>query len=245
MNTEGDNQVTEQTDEVLSHKEEQNAHPDKKNADKAKSREAYFLRQREKAWKKDLQDAEKVQITDEDIEAAKQVLKAKGYKLDTEEDSKQVDALLEATTTSINRATERSKQQGEQMRVKAATDNLNNTLQALGYKSGSIQLKRAGNLIFQEINPRFEDPDAYLDEDRVMSLLQDAAEKLLPKKEEDPVEKAISKKSVSSGPSSESRTSSKNAVDPDVEREAQSMRISKTVAQRLKEKSKNLPRFAR
>jgi hypothetical protein len=219
--------------------------PEKK-AEKQKNVDGYHLRQERKRWKQEVEKARRVQITEEDLDAAMNLAKSKGFDLEDQKEKDQIRLIVEAADLIQSRKEARSSDATNKTLEKVSRENLSKTLEDLGYRSGTRGFLNAGQACFSRFG--IDDPDVFLDSDRVREAIEDYASSLAPAKKQDDLEEALIKKSSGQGGASQSRlasSSGKSSGSGEVKREAERLRISESVAAELLEKKKNLPSFAR
>lgn len=213
-------------------------------SEKKEAANHYQLRQDRKRWKEEVEKAKRVQITPSDVDAAMDLAKNKGFKLEDEKEKEQVNLIVETADLVQKRKEERASEAQNKILITASRENLAETLMALGYEKNSPEYRNAGQLLFNHFGT--DNPDAFLDSEKIQGIIENYATRLMPKKKSDVVEEALINKGAGETKSSGRLASSgKSSSHSEARREAERLGISESVAVELLEKRKNLPSFAR
>jgi hypothetical protein len=219
----------------------------KEEADKkAKADDAFKLREERRRWKAELEKAKQVNLTEADLDAAMDLAQKKGFNLDDKEGKsrEQVSLMVETSDLIEKRKSERSKQAEVKILGDASRGNLTETLINLGYEKGSPEFRNAGTLLFNHFG--VSDPDTFLDEGKMMSVIEGYANRLIPKKKSNDIDEALMNKGAGRTSSDESRTPGRSSgQSAEVRRLMERHGISENTAVEMIEKRKKLPIFAR
>lgn len=139
---------------------------------------AYHRRQEARKWKEKLQAMERSIVSDDDVTACMELAKAEGMDTSDEGSKKQIMFLAKASGMIAQKRSEKLVAERKKLMSQASSNNLGLTLEQLGYTPGSEQYQRAGNLVIRELG--VEDPDVFLDENKVKGTIESAVSSLIP-----------------------------------------------------------------